>query len=155
MPGMTLSEAQALECNGCGDCCDSRRLAGQGLRFGWGKEQWAADNADGLLIPLREVHSGYMEADVPYAGAEAYQPFVCSQLQPQADGRALCGIYDQERPRTCGDFPVFGAHADELIEKMRASDNGSVWTRASMIPGCTWFDVWVYDPERQSASGQA
>ena len=25
---MTLSEARSIECNGCGDCCDSRRTDG-------------------------------------------------------------------------------------------------------------------------------
>lgn len=136
---MTLKEAQALECNGCGDCCDSRRLAKQGIRFGWGSR----DFDETLLIPLREVHEGSFEQDIPRAAAEAYTPFACRELQPQADGRALCGIHDGSQPQTCKDFPIFGGHAASIAVDVETSSTGSAWTPAARLPRCTWFDVYI------------
>ena len=136
---MTLKEAQALECNGCGDCCDSRRLAKQGIRFGWG----STAGRDDLIISLREVHEGVFEDDVLHANAEDYSPFRCASLEPQSDGRALCDRHDKERPLTCNDFPVFGSHAASLMVSVETSETGSAWTSASKIPRCTWFDVYI------------
>ena len=54
---MTLSEARSIECNGCGDCCDSRRTDGY---WTWGSlptDQYASiNNGEPLIIPI--IRSG-------------------------------------------------------------------------------------------------
>ncbi|MDO9444355.1 MAG: hypothetical protein Q7K37_03495, partial [Dehalococcoidia bacterium] len=49
---VTLEAARALECNGCGDCCDSRRTDGF---WAWGTlppDQYREQCGEPLIIPL-------------------------------------------------------------------------------------------------------
>ena len=54
---LTLAAARALECNGCGDCCDSRRTPD----WAWGAlpaSQFAELNGGApLIIPIEPVEA--------------------------------------------------------------------------------------------------
>lgn len=142
MTGMTLAEAQALECNRCGDCCDSRRAYRAGVIWSLGEAR--EDHALIPLIPLRMVHDGVFEQALPApAVLGRADPFTCAALQPQADGTANCGLHNAQRADVCGSFPVFGAHGEDLARKLAASPEQAVWTQAHPLRRCTWADVWI------------
>lgn len=97
---LTLAEAQQIECNGCGDCCDSRRVARtEDGQFAWrwgrilGGEQW-------LIIPLESSEQGRIDG------------FRCTAFLGNAES-GVCTAYDR-RPARCRSFPVFGAHAEDI-----------------------------------------
>lgn len=149
---MTLADAQALECNRCGQCCDSRRAyrASGDVRRVW---QWGNAQRDGyaefnggkpLIIPLYQPHGDRAYEAMPQladgTGHAYLREYTCARLEPQPDGSALCGLHDQPRPDICGSYPVFGAHADNLIERGAQSD---VPIALDTPPGCTWANVWI------------
>lgn len=115
---MTLAEAQAIECNQCGDCCDTRRVARTvGDRHGWA---WGADDgaiAGGLIIPLYEAHPGTYERAIWTRPGDRIGPFRCTAFVDEGDtGR--CTAHDGERPKLCGEFPVFGARGEWIAEQV-------------------------------------
>lgn len=145
MTGMTLAEAQALECNRCGDCCDSRRaFRSTDGRLGWGLGPRRPDHELIPLIPLRMVHEGVFEQALPVPAAMGSgDPFTCGALQPQPDGTANCGMHNAQRADVCGSFPVFGAHGEDIERRLAASPEQAVWTQARPLPRCTWAEVWI------------
>ena len=138
---LTLAEARSLECNGCGDCCDSRRTdgfwswpalpRGQYRRLGGGEP---------LIIPLERIGDGWQDRAPLPADARSLTPtrFRCTAFTPQPDGSGLCGIHDRRRPKICGEFPVFGKE----IER-RLAQEGRVRLQTGAFPRCTWHNVCV------------
>ncbi len=140
---VTLDEARALECNGCGDCCDSRRTNGF---WTWGElpeDQYRGLSIDGpLIIPLERVERGdggeWRDRDRLPSDALELSPtrFRCSAFRPRPDGGGLCGLHGAPRPPRCGEFPVWGAGlAEELAER------GEARLHTGAFPRCTWYGM--------------
>jgi Fe-S-cluster containining protein len=139
---MTLAAARAIECNGCGDCCDSRRTDGY---WTWGSlpsDQFASMNdGEPLIIPLEQRDDGqWLERPrVELDGAELSPTrFRCAAFQPQEDGRGLCGHHDRTRPDRCGEFPVYEVHLESELQSQ-----GEVALNTSAFPRCSWYGVIV------------
>lgn len=137
---LTLADARALDCNGCGDCCQSSRTDGF---WTWGalpRDQYRAFlDGQPLIIPVMrrtDDAAGWRDRDWrPGDDSDATPtPFRCSAFRPQPDGRGLCGIHDRERPAKCGEFPV---HLIGQDEDVRA--RGVMHLETSAFPRCTWF----------------
>ncbi len=122
---MTLAEARAVECNGCGDCCDSRRTD---YHFGWGKiptSQYASYNGG---LPLIQPIGG---------PGDTCGKFRCAVFVDDGDtGR--CGLHDKRRPKLCGTFPVFGTDVADLLD-----DGMPVRLKTEQLRRCTWYAVIV------------
>lgn len=138
---LTLDAARALECNGCGDCCDSRRTDGY---WTWGalpEHQYRA-LFDGrpLIIPLARTDGGW--ADRPHAVADTGElsrtMFRCEAFEPHEDGTGGCGIHDQEVPAKCREFPTGGADVEADLKAC-----GEHWLATSAFPRCTWYRMVV------------
>lgn len=139
---ITLGTARAIECNGCGDCCDSRRTDGY---WTWGSlplDQFASLNAGApLIIPLERIEGGtWVERPVrPEDESELFPTaFRCAAFLPQEDGRGLCGHHDQERPDRCGEYPV---HVPYLESEL--AEFGEVPLSTSPFPRCSWYRMVV------------
>lgn len=154
---MTLEAVRALDCNGCGDCCDSRRTDGY---WTWGSlpaDQFGSLN-DGapLIIPLERRDDGeWVErARTDLDGGELSPTrFRCAAFLPQEDGGGLCGHHDRERPDRCGEFPVYETHLEAELETQ-----GEVALNTSAFPRCTWYGVVVVaegDPRITDAADAA
>jgi Fe-S-cluster containining protein len=146
---LSLKAARAIDCNGCGDCCDSRRTDGF-----W---TWAALPADGyrdinggdpLIIPLERVDGGWRDrVPVPEDDLE-FSPtrFRCAAFVPREDGTASCRNHDSRRPTACEQFPVWGPDVErDLMER------GEAVLQTGSLPRCAWFGVVVVkddDPRR-------
>ena len=148
---LTLAAARALECNGCGDCCDSRRTDGF---WTWGtlpSDQYRG-LFDGrpLIIPLVRIGGGW--ADRPHEASDAGElsgtRFRCEAFEPHDDGTGGCGIHTREVPPKCREYPVWGSNVEV--------DLGSVGEHVlatSAFPRCTWFKmVVVTDEDRRAES---
>jgi len=143
---MTLAEAQALECNRCGQCCGSEEadLEGFALRqYAFGaipEHQWRGLNGGApLIIPL--TSSGrprrWRQAD-----AEAPFPaFRCAARCYEADGTTGCALWQAQRPAECDAFPLD-------VEQSRAElrDGAYILLGTTYQRLCTWVDV-VLCPE--------
>ena len=138
---LTLSAARALKCNGCGDCCDSRRSDGY-WRWGLLPPDQYADSCGGkpLIIPLAVVGGSWQDRD--YRADDSHwlsgTCFRCTAFEPRADGGGDCGRHDQTRPSACGDFPVGGAAIEDELSAL-----GSVLLESAAFPRCTWYRVVV------------
>ena len=156
---LTLADARALECNGCGDCCDSSRTDGF---WTWGalpRDQYRSLN-DGspLIIPIARTpgdgtgDGGHDRDWRPGDDSDATAtPFRCTAFRPQPDGRGLCGIHDRERPSKCSEFPVHMAGQDAEVEA-----RGVMHLETSAFSRCTWFRmdaVAANDPALNPARG--
>lgn len=141
---LTLAQARALDCNGCGDCCQSSRTDGF---WTWGalpRDQYRAFmDGQPLIIPVMRAPSSpeddpgaWRDRDWrPGDDSEATPtPFRCSAFRPQLDGRGLCGIHDRERPSKCGEFPVHMVGQDDDVEA-----RGVMHLETSAFPRCTWY----------------
>ncbi len=153
---ITLDAARALECNGCGDCCDSTRTDGY---WTWGTlppDQFAAlNNGSPLIIPLERLPSSEapptsddtpIPAPTPNDAWRDRTPnqedelelfptrFRCAAFLPQPDGRGLCGHHDRPRPDRCGEFPVRMPHIEQELAEI-----GEVALNTSAFPNCTWY----------------
>ena len=150
---MTLTAAQALECNRCGQCCDSRiaqRAANRPTHHWWWGDDAPRDGyaefngGKPLIIPLYAAHRGGPYEAMPQlaggAGVAYLAEYTCAVLQRQPDGTATCGLHDQPRPAICGDFPVFGAHGDAYRDMMATR---RLPIPLDVPPGCTWANVYV------------
>lgn len=151
---MTLEAARALECNGCGDCCDSRRTDGY---WTWGDlpaDLYASICGEPLIIPLERTDDGswrdrahLAEDAVGLSGTR----FRCTAFQPQPDGGGRCGRHNLARPSKCGEYPVGGAAIEAELAEV-----GEVPVPADAFPRCTWHDVVLVragDPRLGSAIG--
>lgn len=138
---LTLDAVQALECNGCGDCCDSRRTDGY-----W---TWAALPADGyadrcggtpLIIPLERAGDGWR--DRAWRADDAAElsgtRFRCTAFTPDAAGGGACARHDQWRPPICAEFPAW---SPTLAADLAA--HGEARLEADSLPRCTWYRVIV------------
>lgn len=147
---MPLAEAQALECNGCGDCCDSRRV--EGARWWWGDMPdgglYACLN-DGrpLIIPLREVHEGAWEQALPMPQATdgRVRQYTCAAFRNDGD-TGSCALHEAERPPICSSFPVFKTWGQALLAD--ALIHGYSEPATSWLPRCTWFDILIVPDAR-------
>ncbi len=136
---MTLEAARALECNGCGDCCDSRRTDGY---WTWGDlpaDLYASICGAPLIIPLERTDDGgwrdraHLEEDaVGLSGTR----FRCTAFVPQPDGGGRCGRHDLPRPSKCGEYPVGGSAIEGELAEV-----GEVLVPADAFPRCTWYGV--------------
>ncbi|MQC25667.1 MAG: hypothetical protein DWG78_01850 [Chloroflexi bacterium] len=141
---LSLEEARALECNGCGDCCDSRRSDGY---WTWGAlpaDQYRSlFDGQPLIIPLHRTDGGWADRPATTADEADLTPtrFRCGAFQPQPDGRGLCGIHDREVPPKCREFPVWGEQVEAELREF-----GRVWLATESFPRCTWYRVCVVQP---------
>ncbi len=138
---LTLEAVRSIECNGCGDCCDSRRTDGY---WTWGSlppDQFASLN-DGapLIIPLERVDSGWRDREPLSEDESELFPtsFRCAAFRPQDDGRGLCGHHDRERPARCGEYPVHAPYLESELETY-----GEVPLGTSEFPRCSWYRMVV------------
>jgi hypothetical protein len=138
---VTLATARALECNGCGDCCDSRRTDGY---WTWGAlppDQYRPlFGGRPLIIPLALTEAGWIERAYQPSDAGELSPtrFRCEAFQPQPDGRGLCGIHTREVPPKCREFPVWGSNVEADLAAC-----GEHATATSAFPRCTWFAMTI------------
>lgn len=138
---LTLQAARALECNGCGDCCDSRRTDGY---WTWGAlpaHQYRALFSGRLLvIPLTRIGAGWSDrAHEPSdAGGLSRTVFRCEAFEPHEDGSGGCGIHDREVPSKCREFPAGGADVESDLDAC-----GEHWLATSAFPRCTWYRMVV------------
>ena len=144
---MRLSDARALVCNGCGDCCDSRRTDGY-----W---TWGSLPADGyasetggtpLIIPLVKVDGVWQDREVgPDDLAElGGTRFHCSAFVDTPptvelpDGGGTCARHDGWRPPQCDEFPVRGQRIEEEL-----AASGAVPLETGAFPRCTWYRITI------------
>ncbi len=138
---LTLAAARALECNGCGDCCDSRRTDGY---WTWGTlpahQYRALFDGRPLIIPLIRIEGGWADrahgpADVDELSRTCFR---CEAFEPHEDGTGGCGIHDQEVPTKCREFPAGGADVEADLDAC-----GEYWLATSAFPRCTWYRMVV------------
>lgn len=150
---VTLAAARALECNGCGDCCDSRRTDGF---WTWGTlpaDQYRA-LFDGrpLIIPLIRIGDAW--ADRPHESVDASElsatRFRCEAFEPHEDGTGGCGIHTREVPAKCREYPVWGANVEVDL-----ASAGEHRLATSAFPRCTWFNMTVVGDGDSRAAGLA
>ncbi|MGE3961951.1 MAG: hypothetical protein AB7F65_09750 [Dehalococcoidia bacterium] len=144
---LRLAEARALECNGCGDCCDSRRTDGY---WTWGHlpEDGFASRADGvpLIIPLVFLEGEWR--DRPHAlsdlGELSGTRFRCAAFvatppsEQHPEGGGSCARHDRWRPDPCHQFPVGAPDLEVEVARL-----GEVPLETSAFPRCTWYRVTI------------
>jgi len=140
---VTLEQARALECNGCGDCCDTRRTDGYWAWSAVPEDGFASMTGDGpLIIPIERIEGGDGWRDRAWHPDDAseYYPtrFRCSAFQEQEDGRGLCGRHTLERPGVCGEFPVHVVGLDLDVAEL-----GEIPLLTGALPRCTWYRMIV------------
>lgn len=137
---MTLEAARALECNGCGDCCDSRRTDGSWAWGGLPEDLYRSVAGEALIIALEQVGESWLERDHRPEDELELIPtsFRCTAFRPQLDGSGLCGRHTEARPDVCGEFPVGGEDLDRELEEY-----GEVPLPTSFLARCTWYKVCV------------
>ncbi|MGE0133882.1 MAG: hypothetical protein AB7L91_00075 [Dehalococcoidia bacterium] len=137
---VTLDAARAMECNGCGDCCDSRRTDGHWAWASVPDDLYAGLTGEPLIIPLERVEDAWRER--PHEDHDVLELiptlFRCSALEPQEDGRALCGRHTEPRPPVCAEFPVWGTDVERDL-----TDTGEAHLATGFLPRCTWFNLVV------------
>ena len=138
---LTLAAARALECNGCGDCCDSRRTDGY---WTWGTlpaHQYRPLFGDHpLIIPLVRVEGGWADrlhepVDVDELSRTCFR---CEAFEPREDGTGGCGIHEREVPTKCREFPIGGADVEADLDAC-----GEHWLATSAFPRCAWYGMVV------------
>lgn len=133
---MTLEDAQAIDCNRCGDCCDSRRARTlSATRWWWGKREIGDDR----IVELREALPGALEDALPVIRAPRIGEFRCPEFVAVSVEEGTCVAHDRERPQACGDFPVFGEYAESIRE---AVARDGVY-RVSAPTRCSWYAVRI------------
>ena len=138
---LTLAAARAIECNGCGDCCDSRRTDGF---WTWGALPFGQyqDLAGGepVIVPLARVEGSWRDRDWVEDDEDPLGPtrFRCSAFQPQLDGGGRCGLHAAPRPAKCGEYPVWDSDLEETLQA-----EGEVSLLTSAFPRCSWYGVRV------------
>lgn len=138
---LSLEAARALECNGCGDCCDSRRTDGFWTWPGIPADQYAElCGGQPLIIPLERVDGAWRDRAYRHADAGGLSGarFRCSAFEPRPDGGGACGRHDQPRPAVCGEFPVWGATIGAELAEL-----GEVALQTGAFPRCTWYRMVV------------
>lgn len=148
---VTLEAARAMECNGCGDCCDSRRTDGHWAWSSVPHDLFEEMVGEPLIIPLERVGDGWR--DRPHEDYDVLELiptlFRCAALQPQEDGRALCGRHTEARPAVCGEFPVWGPDVEQDL-----ASAGEAHLATSFLPRCTWLNVVVVRDDDPRLAGE-
>ncbi len=156
---MTLVEARSLECNGCGDCCDSRRTDGF---WAWGAlpaDRYVSITGVELIIPIERVDEraggGWRDRANDEDDALPLRPtrFRCSAFEAHEDGTGGCGRHDQPRSSLCGEFPVWGP---EIAPEVEA--RGEYLLTSNSLSRCTWYRVCIVkegDPRRAQSPSDA
>jgi len=177
---VTLSEARAMECNLCGDCCngmrpDVKKDEDTGLPlFTWGSE-FPEDFYESRygkkmllpIIPLEEIKELPYQGDIAIGEAFAedsdgkpYTCFKCSFLNEHEDGTGTCGLVDQFKD---GD--------PNKLETMRPRNCGefpvfgnnvgdaiiggkTFIPPTGALPRCTWYGIRVTGPFRNESGWQ-
>jgi hypothetical protein len=138
---VTLAQARALECNGCGDCCDSRRTDGF---WAWGalpEDRFASIAGEPLIIPIERVEDGgWRDRAWEPDDALPLRPtrFRCSAFVPHEDGTGGCGRHREPRPSLCGEFPVEGPEIEAGL-----AEAGEYELTSNSLPRCTWYRMTV------------
>ena len=139
---MTLSEARALECNGCGDCCGSKQT--ESSLISWGplpQDQYRSNNGgEPLIIPLKEITlepRPWSHRD-KNANNTKEVLFECAAFCSKSDGTGSCAMHET-RPERCQEFPVFSNDMEKNIEITGEFGNHG----GNILPRCTWFNVLV------------
>lgn len=125
---MTLAEAQQIECNGCGDCCDSRRVGfTEDGRYAW---RWGRvlGGEDGLIVPIGTNERGKIG------------PFRCAAFMGD-ESSGICTAYER-RPLRCRSFPVFDAHAVDIAAAV-ARDGEYRLPLSDTLYRCAWAGVVI------------
>ena len=137
---VTLGQARALECNGCGDCCDSRRTDGFWAWSGLPEDLYRSVTGEELIIPLEQVGESWRDREHRPEDSLELMPtaFRCTAFRPQPDGGGLCGRHTEARPDVCGEFPVWG---EDVARELR--EYGEVLLATSFLPRCTWYNMRV------------
>jgi len=136
---LTLAAARALECNGCGDCCDSRRTDGFWTWPGIPADQYRGlTGGPSLIIPLERLGDGWRDRvyRAEDAGPLSGPRFRCTAFEPNLDGGGACGRHDQARPPVCGEFPVWGTALEAELAEL-----GEVPIQVGAFPRCTWYGM--------------
>ncbi len=165
---VTLAEARAMECNRCGDCCDTtsehvRTDPEVGLPlFVWDKpghdaafelpeDRYEKRYGRPLIRPVIRGDGGLVVArafEVDRNGNE-HRSFQCAALMrvTTLDGEekpATCSLYgnrgddDPNRPYNCGAFPVYGMEAEAALLNV-----GEYIPHTSALPRCTWHGLRI------------
>ncbi len=156
-----LREARDMECNRCGDCCDS---SGENVKldkkhsvplFVWGgnlpEDRYKSRFGKEMVIPLVRGDGGLVEAEEfeIQSNGEPHRAFRCTFLERDEEGLSSCGIYDQpspeRRPLNCGSFPVFGQEVDDAI-----IDHGYFIPPTGALPRCTWYGMRIVGPWKET-----
>ncbi len=138
---LTIDEARAIECNQCGDCCDSRRaFATSSVDWSWGNV--AGD--DPMILPLFQTHGGHWEAipGIVRRGSRIGR-FECRHFEATAPDRARCAIQYSDKPEVCSVFPVFSDVATEWLEKFPWANYK---LNSRVLPRCSWYGVRIVLP---------
>ncbi len=159
---VTLAEARAMECNRCGDCCDTTgehvktdpevglplfvwTIDGQTTAFDLPEDRYAERYGRPLINPVIRGDGGLITGDEFEIDADGkpHRSFKCDALVRDSEDHATCGLYwnragDPERPYHCGSFPVHGLEADMAIWK-----GGEYIPHTSALPRCTWFALRI------------
>ncbi len=126
---VTSAEAQALDCNLCGQCCSSV-VAGTPL-WHWGP--MPPGRFRGLLTLVDER----LRVKKDQTPGPVMNPYHCTALTAREDGTNICSIYTSPRkPGACGDFPLSdlrGAGRPPLPFVLRT------W----LLEKCTWHNMIV------------
>jgi hypothetical protein len=153
---LTLAAARSLECNGCGDCCDSRRTDGY---WTWGNlpADGYASQCEGtpLIIPLERIEGGWRDrthrpSDIGELSGtrfrcSAFTPTPASEEHPAGGG--ACSRHDRWRPSPCVEFPVGDPNLAADVERL-----GAVPLETQAFPRCTWYGVTVVRDDDPRAS---
>lgn len=154
---VSLTEVRSMECNRCGDCCDSSRPdvkldPDTGLPLWvWGSnlphDRYRLRFGEEMVKPLIRGDSEMVEAkDFEYdADNKPHRSFRCRFLLEEENGQTRCAIYEQpepeRRPLNCGSFPVFGLELDDAI-----LDHGFFILPTGALPRCTWYGIRAVGP---------
>jgi Fe-S-cluster containining protein len=140
---LTLAATRALECNGCGDCCDSRRSDGYWAWSSLPAGQYAEHcGGSPLVIPIELVDGDWRDRLHVSEDSAELSPtrFRCSAFRTSGDG-GTCTRHGSWRPSQCEEFPAGGdAVETELAE------HGSVLLESVAFPRCTWYRIVVIAP---------
>lgn len=138
---LTLAEAEAMECNGCGDCCSSLQHPSPRV-WSFGpipRDQHAEFNGGKpLIIPLSLKTSqprAWRATDEAGRG-----PFDCDALlPPNTRGQRFCRLWDPSNPHTrpqpCDEFPLGGRNFAQTLAKGYMALIPAIYQRR-----CTWTD---------------
>lgn len=156
-----------MECNRCGDCCDSMRPGVKRDKetdmplLEWGaklpKDLYEERYGEPLLLPVVGGETGpEVGFEFDTNNGKPFTPFRCTKLRSWPEGpegpESGCALMmdypnpdpkdiSQLRPRVCGEFPVFGLDIDAAI-----IEGKSFIPPTGATPRCTWYGIRIVGP---------